>query len=99
MDLPAYILSKGSDTDEFLRKMKEQNIFWELNVNFDSKHNYREHQYVKDFFKNEAFIAAVRKSGIKLSVGFDGHILEDYDAKRVITACRRLEELSVPMIS
>lgn len=98
MDLPAYILSKGLDRDEFFRKMKEQNVFWELNVNYDSKHHYREHQYVKDFFGNDALIDAVKKSGIKLSVGFDGHQLEDYDAKRVINTCRMLEELSVPMI-
>lgn len=98
MDLPAYILAKGLDTDEFLGKMNKQNVFWELNVNYDSKHNYREHQYVKDFFKNTAFIDAVKKSGMKMSVGFDGHRLENYDADRVITACHRLEELSVPMI-
>ncbi|MBO4897611.1 MAG: PHP domain-containing protein [Clostridia bacterium] len=98
MDLPAYILSKGLDTDTFLENMKKQNVFWELNVNYDSKHNYREHQYVKDFFENTAFIDAVKKSGIKMSVGFDGHVLEDYDADRVINACHKLEKLSVPMI-
>ena len=84
--------------NEFFGKMKAQNIFWELNVNYDSKHNFREHQYVKDFFGNSALIDAVKKSGIKLSVGFDGHRLEDYDAERVITTCHRLEKLSVPMI-
>jgi len=98
MDLPAYILSKGSDMNEFFRKMKEQNIFWELNVNYDSKHNFNEHQYVKDFFGNDILIDAVKKSGMKMSVGFDGHQLEDYNADRVINACNRLEELSVPMI-
>ena len=98
MDLPAFILSKGLDMNEFFKKMNEQNVFWELNVNCDSKHNYREHQYVKDFFKNGALIDAVKKSGMKMSVGFDGHLLEDYDADRVITACHKLEELSVPMI-
>ena len=30
-----------------------------------------------------------------MSVGFDGHGLEDYDAKRVTDACRRLEELGI----
>ena len=98
MDLPAYLLSRGLDMNEFFGKMKAQNIFWELNVNYDSKHNFREHQYVKDFFGNSALIDAVKKSGIKLSVGFDGHRLEDYDAERVITTCHRLEKLSVPMI-
>ena len=98
IDLPAYILSNGLDMDAFFKRMKEQNVFWELNVNYDSKHNYREHQYVKAFFKNDALIDAVKKSKIKMSVGFDGHSLEDYDADRVITACHRLEELSIPMI-
>ena len=98
VDLPAFILSKGLDMDEFFKKMKEQNVFWELNVNYDSKHNYKEHQYVKEFFGNGALINAVKKSGIMLSVGFDGHRLEDYDADRVISACHRLEALSVPMI-
>ena len=98
MDLPAYILSKGLDMNEFFGKMKEQNVFWELNVNYDSKHHFREHQYVKDFFENSALIDAVKKSGMKMSVGFDGHILEEYDADRVKTACHKLEELSVPMI-
>lgn len=97
-DLPAYLISKGLDMDEYFRKMKEHNVFWELNVNYDSKHHYREHQYVKDFFENDALIDAVKRSGMRMSVGFDGHVLEDYDADRVITACRRLEELSVPMI-
>ena len=98
-DLPAYIDSRGEDRDEFFAKMREQNIFWELNVNYDSKHNYREHQYVKDFFGNSGLIDAVRRSGMKMSVGFDGHRLEDYSAERVISACRRLEELSIPMIN
>ena len=98
MDLPAYIHSKGIDTDEFFSKMKEQNIFWELNVNYDSKHNFKEHKYVKDFFENDSLIDAVKKSGIKMSVGFDGHLLEDYAADRVISACQKLEELSIPMI-
>ena len=99
MDLPAYLRAKGLDADEFFRKMKEQNVFWELNVNYDSKHHYREHRYVKEFFENDALIDAVKKSGIRLSVGFDSHILEDYDADRVKNACRRLEELSVPMVT
>ena len=97
-DLPAYIHSKGLDMDDFFKKMKEQNIFWELNVNYDSKHSYWEHPYVKDFFRNATLIDAVKKNQIKMSVGFDGHILEDYDINRVVSACHRLEELSIPMI-
>lgn len=98
MDLPAYLAAKGLDRDTFFQKMKELNVFWELNVNYDSKHHYREHQYVKDFFDNSELIEAVRKSGMKMSVGFDSHQLEDYDGDRVKAACRKLEELSIPMI-
>lgn len=50
IDLAAYIASKGLDMDVFFNKMAKQNIFWELNVNFDSIHGFKEHQYVKGFF-------------------------------------------------
>ncbi|MBE7042663.1 MAG: PHP domain-containing protein [Ruminococcaceae bacterium] len=99
MDLPAYIASKGLTMSDFFKKMKEENIFWELNVTYDSTHGFQEHQYVKDFFVSDKLLDAIRKSGMKLSVGFDGHRLEDYDADRVITACRKIEELSIPMIT
>ena len=98
IDLPEYIASNGFDMDSFLQKMKQHDIFWELNVNYDSIHNYQEHQYVKDFFENDKLVEKIKKSGVKLSVGFDGHRLEDYIADRVITACNKLEELSIPMI-
>jgi len=98
MDLPAYLREKGLDRDEFFQKMKEQNVFWELNVNYDSKHKFKEHEYVKRFFENEELIEAVRRSGIKMAVGFDSHVLEDYNADRIKAACQKLEELGIPMI-
>ena len=98
MDLPAYLREKGLDRDEFFQKMKEQNVFWELNVNYDSKHKFKEHEYVKRFFENEELIEAVRRSGMKMAVGFDSHVLEDYNADRIKAACRKLEELGIPMI-
>ena len=98
VDLFDYIVTKGLDVDLFLKKMKEQNVFWELNVNYDSFHGYREHQYVKNFFGDEKLVETVKRNGIKLSVGFDGHRLEDYDADRVIDACGKLQKLSIPMI-
>ncbi len=98
IDLPAYIKSKGLDMDAFFKKMADQNIFWELNVNYDSSHCFNEHQYVKDFFSCNEVIDAVRRSNLKLSVGFDGHKLEEYDVDRVIATCRKLEEMSIPMI-
>ncbi len=98
MDLPAYITSNEIDRDSFFKKMKEYNVFWELNVNYDSIHHFREHQYVKAFFENHKLVEEIKKSGISLSVGFDGHRLADYAADRVIAACNQLEELSIPMI-
>jgi len=99
MDLPAYISSKELDAEAFFNAMKQQNVFWEINVNYDSIHGFKEHQYAKDFFENDNLLELVKKSGVKVSVGFDGHILEDYDADRVINACRKLEQLSVSMIN
>ena len=99
MDLPAYLQAKGLDRDEFFKKMKEQNVFWELNVNYDSKHKFKEHEYVKRFFENEELIEAVRRSGMKMAVGFDSHVLEDYNADRIKAACRKLEDLNIPMIT
>ena len=98
IDLPAYIKSHGEDMTEFFTKMAQNNIFWELNVNRDSTHKYREHEYVKNFFENEEVINAVKASGLTLSVGFDCHKVEDYDGKRVIDACKKLEELKIPMV-
>ncbi len=97
-DLPAYARKMGYDLPEFFSRMAEQGIFWELNVNYDSIHNYREHAYVKEFLEDEALQDIVRKSGVQLSVGFDGHRLEDYLPERVADCCRRLEELEIPMV-
>lgn len=98
MDLPAYIAAKGLDMNDFFKKMARQNVFWEINVNYDSIHGYKEHQYAKDFFDNDKLLEAIRKNNVKVSVGFDGHRLEDYDAERVINANRKIEELSISMI-
>ncbi len=98
IDLPAYIQSKGFDMDAFFKEMAEQNIFWELNVNYDAIHGFKEHQYVKDFFSCDEILDVVRKSNLVLSVGFDGHDLKYYDADRVKNACHKLEELAIPMI-
>ena len=78
--------------------MAEEDIFWELNVNYDSIHKYREHEYVKEFFRDENIVNLIKETGVKVSVGFDGHNLEDYDAQRVKEACTRIEELSVEMV-
>lgn len=98
MDLPAYIGAKGLDADDFFKKMAERNIFWEINVNYDSIHGFREHQYAKDFFEDAGLQDLIKKHNVKVSVGFDGHRLEDYDAEKVIAANLRLEEQSIAVI-
>lgn len=98
IDLPAYLRSKNEDMESFFRKMAENNIFWELNVNFDAIHKYREHEYVKKFFEDEEVISAVKKSGLAMSVGFDCHNVADYNGNRVKEACQKLEELKIPMV-
>ncbi|MBQ8409599.1 MAG: PHP domain-containing protein [Clostridia bacterium] len=96
-DLFAFIKTLGEDPSAYFRRMAERNIFWELNVNRDSTHHYREHAYVKRFFESEEQQDIVRRAGVRLSVGFDGHKAEEYDACRVVDACRRLTDLEIKM--
>ena len=77
--------------------MAEQNIFWEMNVNYDSIHKYRKHEYVRRFFGDEEQQAIIRESGVRLSVGFDGHRLEDYLPERVEKYCKKITELGIKL--
>ena len=97
-DLPAFIEKNGLDVFEYFSKMARYGIFWEMNVSYDSIHQYREHEYVKKFFENEHLQDIVRRSGMRLSVGFDGHRVEDYLPKRVADACKRVTELKIPLV-
>ena len=96
-DMFAFIESIGEDPYRYFRRMAEQNIFWEMNVNYDSIHGYREHPYVLTFFQNEEQQAIVRESGVRLSIGFDGHKVEDYLPKHVHDGCHRLTEMGIKM--
>jgi len=97
-DLFAYMDKKGYNHDEFLKNMADANVFWELNVNYDSIHGYRILEYVNEFLNSAERIKKIKKSGVKLGVGFDSHRLEDYDINRVSEVCKRLEKLGVPMV-
>ena len=97
-DLPDFLDSKGIDKFEYFSKMAQRGIFWEMNVNYDSIHKYREHKYVKDFFEDTELQDTVRRSGLRLSVGFDGHKVEDYLPERIQTACQRITELKIPLV-
>ena len=97
-NLPAYLTKKQMNLFDFFRRMADENIFWELNVNYDSIHQFREHEYVNQFFENPWLIDIVRKSGVNISVGFDGHRVADYLPARVVETCRKLERLEIPLV-
>lgn len=70
-----------------LAMMAKHDIFWELNVNFDTIHAHREHEYCKRFKTDSAQQNRIKELGIELSVGFDTHALYDYDSERVKSMC------------
>lgn len=64
----------------------------------DSIHHYQEHAYMLRFFENEEQQAIVRASGVRLSVGFDGHRVENYLPERVADYCRRITEMGIKLV-
>lgn len=97
-NLFAFIKSRGDDPYKYFKRMAEQNIFWEMNVSYDSTHHYRQHQYMLDFFDSPEQQDIVRRSGVKLSIGFDGHKVEDYLPDRIKDYCKRLTDLNIKMV-
>ena len=97
-DMFAFIEKIGEEPYAYFKRLAENNIFWEMNVSFDSIHNYREHPYVLEFFKNGEQQQIIRESGVKLSIGFDGHKVEDYLPDRVKDYCNKIGELGIPMV-
>ena len=96
-DMFKFIADIGEDPYRYFKRMAEHGIFWEMNVSYDSIHKYREHEYMLEFFKNEEQQAIVRESGVRLSVGFDGHRIEDYLPSRVADYCRRVSEMGIKL--
>lgn len=97
-DMFAFIEKLGEDPNKYFRRMAEQCIFWEMNVNLDSLHGFRTHGYVTEFFKNKAQQEIVRKSGVKLSVGFDSHIAHEYKPDRIKTANKLIKDMGIRLI-
>lgn len=97
-DLFRFVESIGEDPYRYFRRLADAGIFWELNVNYDSIHNFRNHEYVNEFFRNKTQQDVVKKSGIKLSVGFDSHAAAEYKAQRVKTACKLVKDLGLHLI-
>ena len=96
-DMFSFIEAIGEEPSRYFRRMAERGIFWELNVNYDTIHKFREHEYVKRFFESEEQQDIVRQSRVRLSVGFDCHAVEDYRPERVADACRKLESMNIPL--
>lgn len=96
-DLFAFMEKEGIEPLGFLTSLAEKGIFWEMNVSFDSIHHYREHAYVKRFMNDPAQQELVKRSGIQVSVGFDGHRVEDYLPSRVIDMNQFLQEKGILM--
>lgn len=96
-DLFAHAERLGITPKDYFAQMAENNIFWEMNVNYDSTHRFREHAYVQRFFENEEQQAVVKESGVRLSVGFDGHKCVEYSPERVKEYCRKIEQMGVSM--
>jgi histidinol phosphatase-like PHP family hydrolase len=97
-DLFAHIEKIGADPLDYFKRMADMNIFWEMNVSYDSIHGYREHEYVGRFLSDEFQQEIVRQSGVRLSVGFDGHRVEDYRPDRVVDCCERLKALGISLV-
>ena len=97
-DLFKFIQSIGEDPHRFLRKMAEHNIFWEINVNYDSLHSFKQHAYVTEFFKNKEQQALIKQAGVRLSVGFDGHTAKEYKPDRVKSACRLIQGMGIHLV-
>lgn len=94
-DLFTFIEKKGWDPEEYFSRMAKENIFWEMNVSYDSIHNYREHYYMLEFFRNKRQQEIVRNSGVKLSIGFDGHRVEDYLPERVVKYNQKIADMGI----
>ena len=97
-DMFAFIRSIGEEPYRYFRKMAEQNIFWEINVNLDSSHEFKPHDYVTEFFRSKEQQEIIKKSGVRLSVGFDSHNIREYKAERVKSACKLIQNAGIHLV-
>ncbi|MBR6774043.1 MAG: PHP domain-containing protein [Clostridia bacterium] len=97
-DLFKYISDIGESPYRYFKKMAENGIFWEINVNLDSSHEFKPHGYVSEFFKNKDQQEIIKKTGVKLSVGFDSHIISEYKPSRVHNACSLIKNMGIKLM-
>lgn len=96
-DIFAMLEKSGTDPLAYFTRLAENGIYWEMNVNYDSIHKYHEHGYVKRFMESAYQQDIIKRSGMEISVGFDGHRVEDYLPERVSRMSRWLSENGIPM--
>lgn len=96
-DMFRFIERIGKDPLEYFTEMAKQNIFWEMNVNLDTIHQGREHAYMLKFFEDEKQQEIIRESGVRLSVGFDGHRVYDYKPARIADYCKRITDMGIKL--
>lgn len=96
-DLFAHAEAIGVDPLDYFSRMAEENIFWEMNVNLDTIHCGREHEYMLKFFEDEKQQEIIRKSGVRLSVGFDGHRIYDYKPDRIADYCKKITDMGIKL--
>lgn len=96
-DMFSFIQSIGEEPFAYFNKMAQQGIFWEMNVNLDSIHKGHEHEYMLKFFENKEQQEIVRRSGVCLSVGFDGHRVYDYKPERIKDYCRQITQMGITL--
>jgi len=96
-DMFEFVEKLGENPEDYFRRMAEENIFWEMNVNYDSIHKYREHPYMLRFFEDKEQQKVVREAGVRLSVGFDGHRVKEYLPQRVVEYCQRITDMGIKL--
>ncbi len=96
-DMFAFILSRGEDPYRYFRRMADRGIFWEMNVNLDTVHHGHEHKYMLEFFEDTEQQEIVRRSKVRLSVGFDGHKVDDYKPQRIAEYCGKISRMGIKL--
>ncbi|MBP3391262.1 MAG: PHP domain-containing protein [Clostridia bacterium] len=96
-DMFAFIRNLGEDPLVYFTQMAQSGIFWEMNVNLDTIHRGHQHAYMLRFFESPEEQEIIRKSGVRLSVGFDGHRIEDYKPERIKKYCNQITEMGIKL--
>jgi hypothetical protein len=52
---------------------------------------------VLDFFESEEQQDIIRRSGVRVSIGFDGHRCAEYLPNRIREYCEKLHDLGIPL--